>query len=57
MVKADVRLTLTDCPGCDATLDIDGMELNEETQCPHCGVSLLLVKIDGVVMFLRDGWT
>lgn len=54
---APVRLTLPNCPGCDAPVEVEGVALNEETTCPHCGVRLLLVRIDGVVMFLRDGWT
>lgn len=51
------RLMLPDCPGCDAALSVEGISLNEETVCPHCGVVILLVKIDGVLMFFRDGWT
>ncbi|MBT9587697.1 hypothetical protein IV102_30440 [bacterium] len=51
------RLELPDCPGCDAALRIDGLALNEQTRCPHCNSLLLLVKIDGVVMFFREGWT
>lgn len=51
------RLTLADCPGCDAPLDISQLALNEQTRCPHCNSLLLLVRIDGVVMFFREGWT
>lgn len=51
------RLQLSECPGCDAALDLGSLSLNEQTRCPHCNSLLLLVKIDGVVMFLRDGWT
>ncbi len=51
------RLTLPNCPGCDVPLEVEGLAINEESVCPHCGVVLLLVQIDGVKMFLRDGWT
>lgn len=51
------RLTLPNCPGCDLPLPTDDLVVNEETSCPRCGVVLLLVRIDGVLMFLRDGWT
>lgn len=51
------RLTLPNCPGCDTSLEVEGLDLGEETTCPHCNVVLLLVRIDGVRMFLRDGWT
>lgn len=50
------RLTLSDCPGCDEELSLDGLAPNEVTKCPHCNSTLLLVRIDGVLMFLRDGW-
>jgi uncharacterized paraquat-inducible protein A len=50
------RLVLPDCPGCDAVLDLGDLHLNEQTRCPHCNSLLLLVRIDGVVMFLREGW-
>lgn len=55
--RSSSRLELLNCPGCDRTLDGEKLGLNEETTCSHCGVTLLLVKIDGVLMFLRDGWT
>jgi len=51
------RLELLNCPGCDTTQDGSALALHEETVCDRCGVTLLLVKIDGVLMFLRDGWT
>lgn len=51
------RLILPDCPGCDAALSVEGVALNEQVRCPHCNSLLLLVRIDGVVMFLREGWT
>jgi len=51
------RLVLPDCPGCDGPLDMTNVELNEQVLCPHCQSLLLLVRIDGVVMFLREGWT
>lgn len=51
------RLILPDCPGCDAALHVENLSLNEQTRCPHCNSLLLLVKIDGVVMFFREGWT
>ncbi len=51
------RLELLNCPGCDSSLDNENLSLHEETVCPKCGVTLLLVRIDGVLMFFRDGWT
>ncbi len=50
------RLILPDCPGCDEGLAIEKLAPNEVTRCPHCHSTLLLVRIDGVLMFLRDGW-
>jgi uncharacterized paraquat-inducible protein A len=55
--RAETRLELLNCPGCDVSLHGEGLALHEETVCPKCGVTLLLVSIDGVLMFLRDGWT
>lgn len=55
--RHSARLQLLNCPGCDRPVDADGLELHEESTCPKCGVTLLLVSIDGVLMFLRDGWT
>lgn len=51
------RLELLNCPGCDTPQEANQLSLNEETTCDKCGVTLLLVRIDGVLMFLRDGWT
>ena len=56
-MTAQGRLILPDCPGCDVVLEVEGLELNEQTRCPECNCLLLLVRIDGVVMFLREGWT
>ncbi len=55
--RTDSRLELLNCPGCDTELEAKDLALHEETQCPRCKVTLLLVRIDGVLMFLRDGWT
>lgn len=55
--RAGARLELLNCPGCDLALEAVGLALHEETTCPKCKVTLLLVSIDGVQMFLRDGWT
>ncbi len=55
--RASARLELLNCPGCDLALEAEGLAINEETACPRCKVTLLLVTIDGVLMFLRDGWT
>lgn len=55
--RVEARLELLNCPGCDTPLEAKEMALHEETACPKCKVTLLLVSIDGVLMFLRDGWT
>lgn len=55
--RAVTRLELLNCPGCDLSLEAKGLAVNEESSCPRCKVTLLLVTIDGVLMFLRDGWT
>lgn len=55
--RTATRLELLNCPGCDTELEAQGLALHEETVCPRCKVTLLLVSIDGVLMFLRDGWT
>ena len=55
--RISARLELLNCPGCDTPVDAENLSLHEETVCPKCGVTLLLVRIDGVMMFLRDGWT
>lgn len=55
--RSSVRLELLNCPGCDRPVDASELALNEESTCPKCGVTLLLVSIDGVLLFLRDGWT
>lgn len=51
------RLLLNDCPGCDSPVDVSNVQLNEQVLCAECKSLLLLVKIDGVIMFLREGWT
>ncbi len=55
--RSQSRLELLNCPGCDRPLQAEALSLHEETTCPLCGVTLLMVSIDGVLMFLRDGWT
>ncbi|MFA5507420.1 MAG: hypothetical protein WC314_24210 [Vulcanimicrobiota bacterium] len=55
--RTSSRLELLNCPGCDTPQEAAELGLNEETVCSQCGVTLLLVRIDGVLMFLRDGWT
>lgn len=55
--RVEVRLELLNCPGCDTPFEANKLALHEETACPKCKVTLLLVSIDGVLMFLRDGWT
>jgi uncharacterized paraquat-inducible protein A len=52
-----IRLVLADCPGCDEVIPMDNLQLNEQLFCPHCKSLLLLVRIDGVAMFLLEGWT
>lgn len=52
-----IRAVFPECPGCDQPVPTEDVALNEQTVCPHCGVNLLLVRIDGILMFLRDGWT
>lgn len=54
--KALARLILPDCPGCDEGVAVENLAPNELTRCPNCHSTLLLVRIDGVLMFLRDGW-
>lgn len=54
--RTESRLELLNCPGCDTPLEADHIALHQETTCPYCGVTLLLVRIDGVLMFFRDGW-
>lgn len=54
--RFESRLELLNCPGCDLEIDAASISLHEETLCSNCGVTLLLVKIDGVLMFFRDGW-
>lgn len=51
-----VRGVFPECPSCDEVVDLEGLKVNDETKCPHCGATLLLVRLDGVVMFLKDGW-
>lgn len=53
----DVRATFPECPNCDEPVDLSGVALNEQTTCPRCGVNVLLVRIDGIQMLLKDGWT
>ena len=55
--RVETRLELLNCPGCDTYMECEELSLHEETTCPKCKVTLLLVSIDGVLMFLRDGWT
>jgi len=36
----------SNCPECDAEIDLDGVVLNEIVVCPDCGVELEVVKLD-----------
>lgn len=51
------RAVFPECPRCDRPVELSGISLNEQVVCPYCGVSVLLVRIDGILMFLREGWT
>lgn len=53
----EIRATFPECPGCDEPVDLANVALNEQTTCLHCGANVLLVRIDGILMLLKDGWT
>lgn len=55
--ETGIRATFPECPRCDQPVNLEGVALNEQTVCPHCGSNVLLVRIDGILMLLRDGWT
>ena len=55
-IPENVKALLPECPYCDEPIEAENPKLNDEVTCPHCGSKLLLVELDGVWMFLRDGW-
>lgn len=55
--RESVRATFPECPRCDTPVELQDVALNEQTTCPHCGANVLLVRIDGILMLLKDGWT
>ena len=52
-----VRAAFPECPSCDEPVDLASLAVNEQTTCPHCGACVLLVRLDGILMLLRDGWS
>ena len=51
-----VKALLPECPYCDEVIEVEEPALNKEMVCPHCGSKLLLVSLDGVWLYLREGW-
>ena len=37
---------VSNCPECDAEIDLEGVVLNEIVVCPDCGVDLEVVSLD-----------
>jgi len=56
LANQEVRAAFPECPGCDEPVDFSNLALNEQTTCPHCGACVLLVRLDGILMLLKDGW-
>ena len=52
----DYRAIFPECPYCDEEVSTESLAVNEEIACPHCGAKLLPVRIDGILLFIKDGW-
>ncbi len=52
----NAKALLPECPYCDEVVDNDNPKLEQEITCPHCGAKLLLVSLDGIWLYLREGW-
>ena len=50
------QVLLPECPYCDEVVENGDPQLNQEITCPHCGSQLLLVSLDGIWLYLREGW-
>jgi alpha-aminoadipate/glutamate carrier protein LysW len=44
--------TTANCPECDASVDLEGMGLNEIVVCADCGADLELVSLEPVQLDL-----
>ncbi|MDO5296962.1 MAG: hypothetical protein Q4F00_10120 [bacterium] len=52
----NAKALLPECPYCDEVVDNETPQLNQEIICSHCGSRLLLVCLDGIWLYLREGW-
>ena len=48
---------LASCPVCNELNDYSAIKFNDQMNCKACGTVILLARIDGIVLFLRHGWT
>lgn len=48
---------LASCPVCNELNDYSAMKFNDWAHCKACNTPMVLVKIDGIILFLRHGWT
>ncbi len=55
--RQGIRAAFPECPACDEPVDLGRLAINEQTTCPRCGACVLLVRLDGILMLLRDGWS
>ena len=55
-IPENVKALLPECPYCDEVIEVENAELNMELVCPHCGSKVKLVSLDGVWLFMREGW-
>jgi hypothetical protein len=48
---------LASCPVCSELNSYVDVGFNDWTHCKACKTAMVLVKIDGIIFFLRNGWT
>lgn len=48
---------LASCPVCSHLNSHANLQFNDWTRCTRCDTAMVIVKIDNIVMFMRNGWT
>lgn len=48
---------LASCPACSQLNSYAEIDFNGWTRCSKCDTAMILVKIDEMIMFMRNGWT
>ena len=45
------------CPVCGTLNEYGHLSFGDWAKCTSCSTDIMIVRIDGIVFFLRHGWT